>query len=103
MLSSADPGERAAGARDIYRAGRELADAASQQWQNDPEFAALLAGFDANAPQCNVGLAVNPITFEAVRDANASPHLAEWRATWPQLGITDRQLVRYEITDPVAM
>lgn len=32
----------------------------------------------------------------------ASPHLAEWRATWAQLGITDRQLVRYEITDPVA-
>ena len=77
MLSSADPGERAAGARDIYRAGRELADAASREWRADPEFAALLAGFQADGPQCNVGLAVNPITFEAIRDANANPHLAD--------------------------
>lgn len=25
----------------------------------------------------------------------ASPHIAAWRATWPELGITDRQLVEY--------
>jgi hypothetical protein len=77
MLSSADPGERAAGARDIYRAGRELAGEASRPWRNDPEFAALLADNSANEPQCTVGLAVNPITFEAIRDANANPHLAD--------------------------
>src|ERR1700733_15950760 len=45
MLSSSDPGERAASARDIYRAGRELADAASRAWQHDPEFAALFERF----------------------------------------------------------
>jgi hypothetical protein len=79
MLSSADPGERAAGARDIYRAGRELADEASREWRADPEFAALLAVNSPNELQCTVGLAVNPITFEAIRDANANPHLAEVR------------------------
>jgi hypothetical protein len=77
MLSSADHGERAAAARDIYRVGRELADSASRSWLADPDFAALLAGFNANAPHCTVGLAVNPITFDAIRDANASPHLAD--------------------------
>jgi hypothetical protein len=77
MLSSADPGERAAGARDIYRAGRELADESSREWRNDAEFAALLEGNSSNEPQCTVGLAVNPITFEAIRDANANPHLAD--------------------------
>jgi hypothetical protein len=77
MLSSADPSERAAGARDIFRVGRDLADAASHQWRSDPEFSQLLAGFNANGPQCTVGLAVNPLTFEAVHAANGSPHLAE--------------------------
>ncbi len=77
MLSSSDPGERAASARDIYRAGRELADAASRAWQHDPEFAALLERFANDNPQSTVGLAVNPITFEAIRDANGSPHLAD--------------------------
>jgi hypothetical protein len=77
MLSSADPGERAAGAREIYRAGRELADNASRAWRADNEFAALLENAaDANEPQVTVGLAVNPLTFNAIRDANGSPHLA---------------------------
>jgi len=75
MLSSSDPSERAAGARDIFRAGRELADDASSEWQSAPEFAALLERHADNNPQTTVGLAVNPITFEAIRDANGSPHL----------------------------
>jgi hypothetical protein len=77
MLSSADPSERAAGARDIFRVGRELADAASHEWRSDPEFSQLLAGFNASGPQCTVGLAVTPLTFEAIHAANGSPHLAE--------------------------
>lgn len=76
MLSSADPSERAAGARDVYRVGRALADAATRDWRADREFAALLAGFAENGPLVTVGLAVNPLTFEAIRDANGSPHLA---------------------------
>jgi quinol monooxygenase YgiN len=34
----------------------------------------------------------------AALDAHfASAHIAEWRSTWPLLGITDRNLVRYEV------
>jgi hypothetical protein len=78
MLSSTDPGERAAGARDVYRAGRELADEASHEWRADPEFAALLEiAVGVTSPHVTVGLAVNPLTFEAIRDANNSPRLAE--------------------------
>jgi hypothetical protein len=78
MLSSADPSERAAAAREIYRAARELADEASRDWRADPEFAAFLENAaGANEPPVTVGLAVNPITFEAIRDANGGPHLAD--------------------------
>ena len=77
MLSSADPGERAAGARDIYRAGCQSAGDASLQWRADPEFAAFLDGFATAGPAVTVGLAVNPATFEAIHQANGSPHLAD--------------------------
>ena len=77
MLSSADAGERAAAARDIYRAGRAVADEASRAWREDPEIAALLRVDGSNDPQCNVGLAVSPATFEAIRGANGSPNLAD--------------------------
>jgi quinol monooxygenase YgiN len=30
----------------------------------------------------------------------SSPHLAEWRATWPELGIHDRKLRSYEVGEP---
>lgn len=30
----------------------------------------------------------------------ATVHLAEWRAAWPALGITDRSLVAYEVGAP---
>jgi quinol monooxygenase YgiN len=30
----------------------------------------------------------------------ASAHLAAWRAAWPQLGVSDRSLVLYEVGDP---
>ncbi len=78
MLSSADPSERAAGAREIYRSGRQAADEASRDWRNDAEFAALIENAKgADRPDVTVGLAVNPITFDAIRDANGSPHLAD--------------------------
>lgn len=31
----------------------------------------------------------------------ASPHIAVWRAAWPDLGIHDRQLRIYEVGDPL--
>lgn len=30
----------------------------------------------------------------------ASAHIAAWRATWPALGITDRDLCSYEVDTP---
>ena len=41
--------------------------------------------------------------FEAWRDQAsieahfAVPHMAEWRAAWPQFGVSDRRLSRYEV------
>lgn len=41
--------------------------------------------------------------FEAWRDLAAlqahfqTPHMAAWRAAWPQFGVSDRQLTRYEV------
>jgi quinol monooxygenase YgiN len=41
--------------------------------------------------------------FEAWRDQAAidahfqTPHMAEWRATWPQFGVSDRNLSLYEV------
>jgi quinol monooxygenase YgiN len=41
--------------------------------------------------------------FEAWRDRTAldahvrAPHMAEWRAAWPQFGVTDRRLSLYEV------
>lgn len=33
----------------------------------------------------------------------ASSHIAEWRAAWPSLGIGDRNLVAYEVGNPLAI
>ncbi|MCP1469806.1 quinol monooxygenase YgiN [Sphingobium sp. OAS761] len=30
----------------------------------------------------------------------ASPHIAQWRATWPDLQIGDRELRAYEVAEP---
>lgn len=41
--------------------------------------------------------------FEAWRDQAAldahftQPHMAEWRAAWPQFGVSDRRLSLYEV------
>ena len=41
--------------------------------------------------------------FEAWRDQAAieahfqAPHMAEWRAAWPQFGVSDRRLSLYEV------
>ncbi len=38
---------------------------------------------------------------EAALDAHfASPHIAQWRASWPALGIGDRDLRVYEVGEP---
>ena len=47
--------------------------------------------------------------FEAWRDQAAidahfqAPHLAEWRASWPKFGVTDRKLKLYEVASERAL
>jgi quinol monooxygenase YgiN len=47
--------------------------------------------------------------FEAWRDQAAvdfhfaTPHLAEWRAAWPEFGVSDRRLIAYEVASERAL
>jgi quinol monooxygenase YgiN len=36
----------------------------------------------------------------ALGDHFASPHIAAWRSTWQSLGITDRNLMLYDVGEP---
>jgi hypothetical protein len=71
-LASADPAARAVAAAEIYGAGRNSADVATQLWRNHAEFQALLG----ETPIVTVGVAVQPATFAKIRDSNGSPRLA---------------------------
>jgi hypothetical protein len=72
-LRSENPGERASAASEIFRIGRVPADQAMRKWQRDAEFALLLGG----NPEATVGVAVQPDTFEKIRQANGLPKLAD--------------------------
>jgi quinol monooxygenase YgiN len=37
---------------------------------------------------------------DALASHIASDHLAAWRAAWPRLGLSDRDLLLYEVGDP---
>ena len=47
--------------------------------------------------------------FEAWRDQAAidahfqTPHMADWRAAWPQFGVSDRRLSLYEVASERAL
>ena len=47
--------------------------------------------------------------FEAWRDPAAldahflTPHLAAWRAAWPEFGVSDRRLIAYEVASERAV
>jgi len=72
-LASRDEARRAAGAAEIFEAGRALAEPVVRAWRKDPEFAALIG---RETPAITVGLAVEPVTFAMIRAANSSPLLA---------------------------
>ena len=46
--------------------------------------------------------------FEVFRDQEAqhlhskSAHMAEWRACWPEHGIGEREITRYEVSEAIA-
>ncbi len=75
-LSDADPGARESAGAAIFRHGCELANAATQSWFLDPEFATCVVRDRAGVPDLTVGLAVQPANFERIRAACGSPRLA---------------------------
>ncbi|MDZ4372327.1 MAG: putative quinol monooxygenase [Phenylobacterium sp.] len=74
-----------------------------------PHMAAMLAASRAEAGCLTYSYAIDVEdpglirVYEAWRDEAAltahfaAPHLAAWRASWPQLGVSDRNLSLYEI------
>ena len=72
-LASRNADERALAAAEIYRVGSRRADLAVRPWWQNEEMAKL-CGF---SPLATVGLAVQPLTFARIREANDWPRLAE--------------------------
>ncbi len=73
LLGDAAEANRAA-AREIYDAGRRLAEAAVSAWRADAELASLLGG---ERPEITVGVAVLSDNFQRIRAANGSPPLVD--------------------------
>jgi hypothetical protein len=72
-LASRDAQERAKAAAEIYRVGTRRAGAAVHAWWQNPELAQLCGAH----PRATVGLAVQPLTFANIREANDWPRLAQ--------------------------
>lgn len=72
-LSAEDESTRTAGALQIYRLGRQLADRAVSEWWKNAELSELLF---APKPIVTVGVAVRRETFRRIRTANGEPALA---------------------------
>lgn len=73
-LSAEDAAARAGAAKEIFRAGKEAALAATEKWWSDAELSRLLLG---NAREATVGLAVQRETFGKIRTAHSVAILAE--------------------------
>jgi hypothetical protein len=71
QLVSWDRAARQAAARELYRRGRELGDAAVAAWLTDKELSPLLSG------PPTVGVAVSPENFEKALELNGWPLLAD--------------------------
>ena len=72
-LASRDVQKRAKAAAEIYRAGEGRAGAAVERWWRSAELARLCG----ETPMATVGLAVEPVTFAEIREANDWPRLAQ--------------------------
>ena len=77
QLSSPDSAARTAAAREIFQRGCELARAAIKPWLANETLAQSFLRDSSGFPEATVGLALEPATFELVRTACGSPHLAE--------------------------
>ena len=75
-LADPNPAKRETAAMAVFRHGCELANAATQSWFLDPEFATYAVRDRAGIPELTVGIAVQPVNFEMIRAACGSPRLA---------------------------
>jgi len=73
-LAGAAAKEREEAAYALFRLGCASAEPVLRKWLADPEFRALAAGGNA---LLTVGLAVQPVTFETIRQRFGQPQLAE--------------------------
>lgn len=76
-LTEADSSKRASAAAEIFQRGGNLAKSAVGEWFADAGLTACFALDASGFPEATVGVAVEPATFESIRSANGSPHLAE--------------------------
>lgn len=72
-LASRNAEERAKAAAEIYRVGSQRAGLAVQVWWQNAEMTRLCG----TNPTATVGIAVQPLTFARIREANDWPRLAE--------------------------
>jgi hypothetical protein len=85
LLADPDPGKRSTAAMRLYMEGSSLCTPLLKQWIADPEFRELsLPGAaappgapDPAPPSTVVGIAVEPETFQKIRQANNFPPLAD--------------------------
>src|SRR5262245_64383970 len=71
-LASRNSEERAKAAGEIYRVGSQRADQAVRDWWQN----AQMSRWCGTNPVATVGLAVLPLTFAGIREANEWPRLA---------------------------
>jgi hypothetical protein len=76
-LTEVDSNKRASAAAGIFQRGRDLAKSAASGWFADADLASHFVLDSSGFPEATVGVAVEPATFESIRSANGSPHLAE--------------------------
>lgn len=86
-LAGADAKKREEAAYTLFRLGCASAEPVLRKWLADPEFRALTPGGSA---LLTVGLAVQPATFEALRERFGRPKLAE---TPPDQDVLEFELV----------
>jgi hypothetical protein len=76
-LQDADPKNRQNAAAEIFRQGSALAASAVAGWLMDAELRDCLRVTGAGFPEMVVGVAVDPASFEKIRVAVGTPHLAD--------------------------
>ncbi len=84
-LADSDPRKRSESAKRLYLEGSSLCTTLLKQWITDPEFRELIlpsapnrtGKADSEPGSMVVGIAVEPETFEKIRDANGSPALSD--------------------------